>query len=365
MDFEYVDFVRQLATVYRVILICKSGYDGRLLKLGLVVHFITSHSKLDLKALTSIRHIVKDEQVDVVYCQNNRWLTLAVFSSYFLPHKPAIFCRRGICKGVSKFKLDDLLTYFNRRLSGVITISDAAKKAMLNVGYDSAKVVSVRPGINPDDFPLRVSSQSFRERFAINKEALLVMTVANERPVKGLDRLFKVAQSLVGENVHFCVIGRGCDRALLDKYNLEDSGNVTFLGYQERAYQYLSAADIYVQPSREEGLSYSLAQAILQGCCPVVTDVGGMVELVEHKVNGLVVSNDEALVVKQIRASIFELMVSQTQRQQFAIKGAEMLSQRFNAQRMAEATSAFFEQSMEFNRLNEVAASRDIRDMVF
>ena len=51
----------------------------------------------------------------------------------------------------------------------------------------------------------------------------------------------------------------------------------------------LAASDIYVQPSRSEGLSVALAEAIACALPAVVTSVGGNPEVISDGLNGFVV----------------------------------------------------------------------------
>lgn len=96
-------------------------------------------------------------------------------------------------------------------------------------------------------------------------------------------------------NLQFIIIGDGPEKKklqlLITNYQLQ---NIHFLGYQENASQYLKAFDLFVLPSRKEGLPYTILEAIHAEIPIIATDVGGVSELIEHKKTGLLVKSDSS-----------------------------------------------------------------------
>ena len=111
------------------------------------------------------------------------------------------------------------------------------------------------------------------------KESDLVLTVAGceteERMrVKGIDRLLDVAKGM--PDVRFVVIGIdpaiGHLLAPLRPPNVQINGPVA----REELLPWYQRASVYCQPSLSEGLPNAMCEAMLCGCIPVGTDVGGM-----------------------------------------------------------------------------------------
>jgi len=73
----------------------------------------------------------------------------------------------------------------------------------------------------------------------------------------------------------------------------------------DAAKEQLARSDIFVLPSRSEGLPVALLEAMSCGAVPVVTAVGDIPSVVKHRVNGLIVSPDDAA---GLRAAIVELI---------------------------------------------------------
>lgn len=342
-DFEYLELIRGLTEHYNVHLICHSNYQGHLCKLNVTLHRLDCKSKLDFAAIKEMRSLIKKFQFDIIYTQTNRLLAISILSTYFLSNVPSMFVRRGICTHVHKYRIEDFLTYFSKRLKHVITISHAAKKSLINGGYPAEKVTTIHPALNPIHFAKTADPSLFRKKNNIPSDATIIMCIANKRHIKGLDRVLSTADKLDNENIYWCLIGWGCDQRLLDDLKREKPTKVRLLGFLEDAYQYLAVCDIYIQASRMEGLSYSLMQAILKGCCPIISRTGGMVELVEDHYNGLIFENNDNTAVAELSSLIQKLISQPALKKSLAENGPKKLSKEFSQEGMLEKTMSVFE----------------------
>jgi glycosyltransferase involved in cell wall biosynthesis len=122
---------------------------------------------------------------------------------------------------------------------------------------------------------------------------VVVAIVANLRANKDYPTLFEAAaRAIAGEPVvRFVSIGQGQLEAelrrTLAQHDLGD--RFVMLGYHPDPPAVLAGADVFTLSSRHEGLPISLLEAMALGLPPVVTDVGGVTEVVEDGRTGLVV----------------------------------------------------------------------------
>ncbi|NCU01585.1 glycosyltransferase [Candidatus Macondimonas diazotrophica] len=89
------------------------------------------------------------------------------------------------------------------------------------------------------------------------------------------------------------LIGSGEDETAL-RHEAADLAQVVFTGFVENVADYLAALDVFVFPSREEGLGSTLIDAMVQGLPIVASRVGGIPELIEHERTGLLVPPGDA-----------------------------------------------------------------------
>lgn len=125
-----------------------------------------------------------------------------------------------------------------------------------------------------------------------------VCSVAKLTKTKGFDRLLNVHKRLLDEGVphQLYILGIGEEQPRLERQikDLDIGRTVTFLGYKENPYSYVSRCDLYVCPSHREGFSTAVTESLIVGTPVVSTDCSGAAELLgAQEEYGLVVENSE------------------------------------------------------------------------
>jgi glycosyltransferase involved in cell wall biosynthesis len=114
---------------------------------------------------------------------------------------------------------------------------------------------------------------------------------------------------------------------------------VRFLRRREDVADLLAAADVFVLPSRREGLSITLLEAMRAGCTPLVTDVGGSAEVVRHGESGWVVPPDDPEALGEALAA---LLGDAGLRRRLGEAARARWAERFTAQRMVVETERVY-----------------------
>jgi glycosyltransferase involved in cell wall biosynthesis len=126
----------------------------------------------------------------------------------------------------------------------------------------------------------------------------LVGTVARLHPSKGIDGLIAAAARVVTRLPHtrFLLVGDGTERAALERlaHELGIAEHIVFLGERRDVRFLLAGLDLFVLPSREEGMGIVLIEAMATGIPVVATATGGIVEVVEDGVSGFLVPRGDA-----------------------------------------------------------------------
>jgi glycosyltransferase involved in cell wall biosynthesis len=127
----------------------------------------------------------------------------------------------------------------------------------------------------------------------------LIVNVANmNSDIKGHAVLIEAAKEICADSadVHFALIGDGPLRSDLET-RVRDCGlqdHFRFLGCRRDVPEILSCADIFAFPSFAEGLPNSVLEAAAAAVPIVATRVGGIPEIIEHGVTGLLVPPRDA-----------------------------------------------------------------------
>lgn len=122
-------------------------------------------------------------------------------------------------------------------------------------------------------------------------EPLRLVAVGNLYPVKNHELLIRAVAELVqrGVEAHLEIIGRGSEEAKLNStiQELGMADRVTLRGYRSDVRSFLATAHVFVSASLSEGMPLSFLEAMGTGLPIVAPRVGGIPEIVDSEVHGL------------------------------------------------------------------------------
>jgi glycosyltransferase involved in cell wall biosynthesis len=139
-------------------------------------------------------------------------------------------------------------------------------------------------------------------------------------------------------DLHFVLIGDGKDEA---RFREAATGldNVEFVGFVENVEDYLAAFNVFVYPSLREGLGSSILAAMHFGLPIVASDVGGIPEVVEDEVNGLLIRPDNP---GDLIAALERLVSDPGLRESMSRRNREKAT-RYGAARMASSYEQIYD----------------------
>jgi glycosyltransferase involved in cell wall biosynthesis len=168
----------------------------------------------------------------------------------------------------------------SRWTDAVIAVSEALAGVLRReVVRSSAAIEVITNGVDVDRLQPPADRAPLRTSLGLPHDALVVGSIGRLEPVKHYDLALQALARLQasGPAVHLALIGDGSERPMLTALagQLGIADRVHFCGWRKDAEQLYGAFDLFTLPSRSEGTSISLLEAMSAGLCPVVTDVGG------------------------------------------------------------------------------------------
>jgi len=197
---------------------------------------------------------------------------------------------------------------------------------------DSFKITQVTPGINEtlllelideEVYPTIVNNGIDLGKYSFSLDArtrirrqlnlkdyeILIGTVGRIEYEKGIDVLIEAFERFSEKkNIKLVIIGEGSfkDRLIDLVSNKQWCEKVFFVGSQNNVPDWLSAFDIYIQPSRAEGLSLAVIEALSVGIPVIATDVGGTNELLDGGKSGVLISKGSAEAIADAVKSLID-----------------------------------------------------------
>lgn len=210
----------------------------------------------------------------------------------------------------------------------IITISESLKKELVELGVAPEDKIDVIPiGLDLTQFVNHDYSGEFKRSLGLSKNCLIVGTVGRLVPIKGQKYFLEAANKICGDSngnrdVKFVIVGDGELRGELvghaKELGLEDK--VYFTGFRSDLPDIYADFDIMVLPSLNEGTPVALIEAMSSGKPVVATTVGGVVDLVEDGVTGLLVEPESE---RELREGILALLSDKARRKMLGRKGRE------------------------------------------
>jgi glycosyltransferase involved in cell wall biosynthesis len=184
----------------------------------------------------------------------------------------------------------------------VQTVSQQVADFMIrHDGLDPARVVTVYSGIDLARVDATPADGVAISAPGALPEAPIIVTVANVRRVKGLDVLLEVAAKLAPRHpsAKFLVVGEILDQSYFNELQrtaaeLGIRDRVVFTGKCSNVFGLLKSADVFCLPSRSEGFSNALLEAMACSLPCVATDVGGNREAVVDGLTGYLTPSEDA-----------------------------------------------------------------------
>jgi len=185
---------------------------------------------------------------------------------------------------------------FYNRFHHIFACSESVKsKFDKKYPYCSHKTSTLRNITSIDSIYSKVNEYSPPE-FKCNNFNILSIGRCNHQ--KGFDMAIKASKILKSKNIDFCwyIIGRHKELIEHLVYENNVSDRFIFLGERDNPYPYIKNCDLYAQPSRYEGRSIAIDEAMICNKAVLVTNFETVNEQVNHLVNGFIVEmNPESI----------------------------------------------------------------------
>ena len=219
----------------------------------------------------------------------SRLITIEQLEAPPLPPKASRRHFAGMVPGVGLWWYQWQLSGFVRSLAprNVICVSDAVKARLKkDYSFPCRKLITVHNGADPERFkPDPVARRAMRQRWGVPESAFVFGAVGRLATFKGFDIAVELFARLAASNRRECylvLVGEGPERATLEQLVVAKglSGRVRFPGFSDRPWEAFCGLDVFVMPSRVEGLPLALVEAMACGCCPIAMGVSGIPEVI-------------------------------------------------------------------------------------
>ena len=186
-----------------------------------------------------------------------------------------------------------------RRCDGRWSVSHSAAAALARELSLNCEEFELLPnGVDSKRFRPPIHADEIRRCLGLPCDRVVLLSVGHLKHVKGHDVLLDAIRRLGSTANGLCVVLVGDDQldGALHRFAAEHLSHcdIRFVGQQDDVLPWCQSADIFVQPSRWEGCSNALLEAMSCGLPSIASDTGGNRDLIKHERTGLLVQPDDA-----------------------------------------------------------------------
>jgi glycosyltransferase involved in cell wall biosynthesis len=156
----------------------------------------------------------------------------------------------------------------------IIVLGEYLKKELISRGIKETKINNIYQPINVEQFSRVDKNDRYKKNLALPHNKKVILYVGRLTYEKGADRLLKIIQEVLKrkDDVFFLIIGDGPYKGRFEKIN----GHLTIIDSVpiQEIDQYYKAADLFLFPSRREGVPNVVLEAISCGLPVISSRVG-------------------------------------------------------------------------------------------
>lgn len=210
-----------------------------------------------------------------------------------------------------------------KRFDRVIAVSGQIESVLLDLQIPVSRLITLRnvPNIKKE---LKLNKTAAVQRFSLSPQAKYVGFIGRLEPVKGGDIFIAAAIKVLAvcPDIQFVIAGEGSEMHRLEA-EVAHAGftdRIRFLGFHNSPEEVLCFLDLYVLPSRDEGIPLSLLEAMSAEVPVVASSVGGIPEVIQNGVNGILVPPGNPQLLADTICNSLKDTVSATRRKKAARK---------------------------------------------
>ena len=322
-----------------------SGELRRRASEGLELIPLVPRMEVDLTAAWRLARVVKRLRPDVIHAHDPHGLAMAALALSLgagatsgLPEPPLVASRRVDFH----LKGNSFSRWKHRQVDCFIAASEAIRRMLVADGIPAERTTTVHEGIDLRHVQT-APPVNVHEAFWLPHGAPVIGNVAALVPHKGQRHLIEAAHLVVREmpDARFVILGEGELRDALERqvreYHLEK--HVLLPGFRTDVLGCIKSFDLFAMSSVTEGLGTSLLDAMACGRPIVATRAGGIPEIVEDGVQGLLVEPRDH---QAMARAIVMLLRDEPRRRAMGDAGLVRVRTRFTVERMVEQTAAVY-----------------------
>lgn len=313
----------------------RTPISRRMEEAGVRIVYLDKKLGLDLSMIPKLTRLMAAEKPDVVHTHLNV-IKYAALAAKLANVPRCVHTVHNVAEEEAEGRVQKITNrfYFRSGWSVPVALSPKVHQSIVDFyGIPEEKVPTICNGVD---------LSRCQPKEAYNAEALSLLHIGRFNEQKNHEGLLK-AFAKIKQQLPDCrldLIGDGELRQAVESQaeDLNLAESIRFLGTQSDVYPFLQAADIFLLPSKYEGMPMTIIEAMGMGLPIVATAVGGVPDMLKQEESGLLTACDPDAVAEAVIR-----LARDPQLREHLGRNAKQESRRFSAEHMAACYCAVYQ----------------------
>lgn len=272
----------EIATIYK--------YDNRtlherLVSQGVTVHHLDFGKRYDIRILSEVRKLTRTNTYDVIHAN--------LFPTFYWVALSKPPCRKLVVtehnthnRRLNSRVFKPIERFIYNRYGAIVCVGHNVQTALSSwLPELGPRMQTIYNGIDLNKF--KTAQAADRGSIDIPETAPIAAMIARFYDQKDHKTVIEAARLI--SDLHVLFIGDGERRKTMQEHasRLGVANRIHFLGYRSDVASLLKLSDVYIQSSHYEGIPLSVVEAMACGIPVIASDVGGLREIVQDGISGL------------------------------------------------------------------------------
>ena len=310
-------------------------------KMGFPTVIFQSYGRLSFQSITMLRKFIKKNNIDILHTHGYKTDIIGLLAVIGTKCKIVSTPHGWTAKPGFKlmaYELFDRLIF--NWFDAVVPLSEELFRPLKKNLINNKNVYLVQNSVDVGEIDSCEVTASDIESFKKNYD-FLIGYIGRLVPGKGLDVLLKALTMKGSENWCLVIVGQGEQsdelESLTKYYEIDD--RVLFTGYRKDRIALLRSFDVFILPSKSEGIPRCLMEAMAAGIPVVASDITGCRYLVTDMENGLLFKQNQP---GELFAAIKRIQNNSKLKTLLKNNARTMIIKRFTSEKMAEEYQNIF-----------------------
>jgi glycosyltransferase involved in cell wall biosynthesis len=273
-----------------VLSIERSELSRRMMNTGIPVATFISRGFMDLHVSRKISMLCKNKTFDIIHCHDSHAHSAAIQATIVFGNTVPVVVSRRVDFRVSGHPLS-AWKYNHPIVKSIICVSEKIWKITAPAIRDKNKLAVVHSGIDLSKYQQSTPSGRLHAELGLPSTARIVGNLSALADHKDYPTFISTAKTILAAHpdIHFVIAGTGPEEKKIRKLirDLKLEGHVHMLGFRDDPVMVMQSLDLFLITSVTEGLGTIVLEAFAAGVPVVATRAGGIPEMVEDEVTGL------------------------------------------------------------------------------